>query len=147
AQTRFDEAALETVSKLAPAETVLSGQYVEASGKLRLDLKLRRAGTGVSTPVKVEGAPAEVFALVDQITRAVKEQLDLTPDQIKGDVDRPVAEVSTKSLEALRAYQSGLAKLQQGEPKAAVPLLQQATKEDASFAMAFAKLGEAQMEA
>jgi len=146
-QTRFDEAALETVAKLAPAQSVLSGQYVEASGKLRLDLKLRRGGSGVSTPVKVEAAPGDVFSLVDQITRAVKQQLDLTADQIKGDVDRPVAEVSTSSLVALRAYQSGLAQLQQGAPKAAIPLLQEATTKDPSFAMAYAKLAEAQLEA
>jgi eukaryotic-like serine/threonine-protein kinase len=145
AQTRFDEAALESVSKLAPAESVLSGQFLESGGKLRLDLTLRKAGTGVATPVKVETATADVFGAVDQITRAVKQQLDLKPAQIRSDTDRPVAEVSTSSLEAQRAYQGGLAQLQQGAAKAAIPLLQEATGKDPTFAMAYAKLAQAQL--
>ncbi len=147
AQTRFDEAALESVSKLAPADSVLSGQFLESGGKLRLDLTLRRAGTGVATPVKVETAATDVFGAVDQITRAVKQHLDLKPAQIRADEDRPIAEVSTASFEALRAYQAGLAQLQQGAAKAAAPLLQEATTKDPNFAMAYAKLAQAQLDA
>jgi tetratricopeptide (TPR) repeat protein/TolB-like protein len=144
-QTRFDEASLESVSKRAPAQSVLSGQFVESGGRLRLDLTLRRGGSGVSVPLKAEGGTATVFALVDQITGLVKEQLDLTPAQIRGDTDRPIAEVSTGSLDALRAYQAGVAKMQQGANQAAVPLLLDATSRDAGFAMAYAKLAEAYM--
>jgi tetratricopeptide (TPR) repeat protein len=142
-QSRFDEKALEAVSTLARAQSVLSGQFVEANGKLRLDLNLRKAGSGVSVPLKVEAASSDVFALVDQITRGVKEQLDLSPAQIKGDADRPIADVSTTSLEAQHAYQAGLAQLRQGANQAAVPLLREATAKDPSFAMAYAMLAEA----
>src|SRR6185503_5805644 len=38
AQTRFDESALESMSKRAPAQSVLYGQFLEAEGRLRLDL-------------------------------------------------------------------------------------------------------------
>ena len=67
-------------------------------GKLRLDLSLRKAGSGVSVPLKVEGTTAEVFALVDQVAKAIKEQLDLSPAQLKADADRPISEVATASL-------------------------------------------------
>jgi tetratricopeptide (TPR) repeat protein len=146
-QTRFDEAALESISKRAHAQSVLSGQFVEAGGTLRLDLNLRKAGSGVPAPIKVEAAPSEVFALVDQITRRIKEQLDLSPAQIKGDLDRPIAEVTTSSLEAQHAYQAGLAQLRQGANQDAVPLLKQATVADPGFALAFAKLAEAHLNA
>jgi tetratricopeptide (TPR) repeat protein len=146
-QARFDERALQAVSTQAGAQSVLSGQFVEANGRLRLDLSLRRAGSGVSVPLKVEAAPNDVFALVDQITRGVKEQLDLSPAQIKGDTDRPIADVSTTSLEAQHAYQAGLAQLRQGENQAAVPLLREATVKDPSFAMAHAMLAEALLNA
>jgi tetratricopeptide (TPR) repeat protein len=146
-QSRFDEKALEAVSTAAHAQSVLSGQFVEASGRLRLDLSLRKAGSGVAVPIKVEAAPSEVFALVDQITRGVKEQLDLTPAQLRGDTDRPVADVSTPSLEAQHAYLEGLARLRQGENQAAVPLLKDATAKDPKFAMAYAMLAEANVNA
>jgi eukaryotic-like serine/threonine-protein kinase len=145
-QSRFDEAALESVSKLARAQSVLSGQFVEAAGKLRLDLTLRRAGSGVAVPLKAEGTASDVFAMVDRIAQQVREHLDLSPEQIRSDTARPVAEVSTGSLEALRAYHAGLAKLEQGANQAALPLLKEATTRDPSFAMAFAKLASAYLE-
>ena len=146
-QSRFDEAALETVSKLAQAQSVLSGQFVESGGRLRLDLNLRRAGTGVPIPVKVEGAAADVFGLVDQITDRIKASLDLSPAQLRAEQDRPLAEVATASLPALRAYQSGLAELRRGAPQAAIPFLKEATAQDPNFAMAFARLALAASEA
>jgi tetratricopeptide (TPR) repeat protein len=143
-QTRFDEKALEAVSRLTHAESVLSGQFVESGGKLRLDLSLRKAGSGVAVPLKVEGTLAEVFGLVDQVAKAIKDQLDLSPAQLKADADRPISEVATASLDAQRAYQAAVAKLRNGANQDAVPLLEKATKADPNFAMAQAKLAEAQ---
>jgi eukaryotic-like serine/threonine-protein kinase len=142
-QTRFDEAALESLARRTHAETVLSGQFVESGDRLRLDLQLRRAGSGVSLPLKVETTTAEVLKTVDDLSRRLKEQLDLTPAQIKGDLVRPITEVTSASMDALRDYHAGLAQLQKGANQAAVPLLERATKGDPGFAMAWAKLAEA----
>ena len=144
-QTRFDEKALEAVSRLSHAESVLSGQFVESGGKLRLDLTLRKAGSGVSVPLKVEGTTGAVFALVDDVARAIKEQLDLSPAQLRADADRPISEVATASLDAQRAYQAAVAQLRNGANQDAVPLLEKATAADPRFAMAQAKLAEALM--
>jgi tetratricopeptide (TPR) repeat protein len=142
-QSRFDEAALESVSKLAPAQSVLSGQFVESAGRLRLDLSLRKAGSGVTIPIKVEAGSTEVFGLVDKITGQVKQHMDLSPAQVAADTDRPISEVSTASLEALRSYQAGLAELRKGANQAAIPLFKQAATRDPGFAMAYAKLADA----
>ncbi|HEX9185926.1 MAG TPA: tetratricopeptide repeat protein [Vicinamibacteria bacterium] len=142
-QTRFDEAALESVSSRAPAESVLHGQFVESGGRLRVDLTLRRAGTGVPIPIKAEGTTAEVFVLVDRIATEVKANLDLTEAQIKGDSVRPFTDVATSSVDALRAYQSGLAPLRERSFQAAIPLFRETVGHDPDFAMAWARLGEA----
>ncbi|HEY6552174.1 MAG TPA: protein kinase, partial [Vicinamibacteria bacterium] len=144
-QTRFDEKALEAVSKLAHAESVLSGQFVESGGKLRLDLTLRKSGSGVAVPLKVEGSTSEVFLLVDQIATAIKEHLDLSPAQLRADTDRPLTEVATSSLDAQRAYQAAVAQLRNGANLEALPLLEKAIAADPRFAMAQAKLAEALM--
>jgi tetratricopeptide (TPR) repeat protein len=146
-QTRFDEAALESVSKLVPADSVLYGQLVESGGKLRLDLSLRKAGSGVPLPIKAEGSTEDVFALVDSLTATVKQSLDLTPGQIGADDDRSIREVSTGSLDALRAYQAGLTDLQKGANQTAIAHLKEATTKDPAFAMAFARLAEASLNA
>lgn len=145
--TRFDESALDLISERAPAQSVLYGQYIEASGTLRLDLTLRKAGSGVPTPLHVEAPATALFALVDEISDRVKGQLDLTAEQLKGDSDRPISEVSTTSLAALRAYYAGLTELRNGANQAAVTLLKEAVSQDAGFAMAHAKLAEAYLNA
>jgi tetratricopeptide (TPR) repeat protein len=142
-QSRLNEAALESVSKLARVQSVLSGQFVEAGGRLRLDLSLRRAGSGASVALKAEGAASDVFAMVDQIGRQVREHLVPSPEQLQGDTARPVAQVSTASLEALRAYHAGLVQLEQGANQAALPLLKEAITRDPGFAMAHARLASA----
>ena len=145
--TRFDESALDAVSDKAPAESVVFGQYVESGGTLRIDLTLRKAGSGVPIPLQAEAPSSEVFQLVDRITGLIKDQLDLDRDQLRSDTDRPIAEVTSSSLGALQSYQSGLSELQQGETQAAVQLLQEATSLDPNFAMAFAKLADAYLSA
>ncbi len=145
--TRFDESALNAVSERAPAQTVVFGQYVESGGTLRIDLTLRKAGSGVPTPLHAEAPAAEIFQIVDRITGLIKRELDLDPDELRADTDRPVAEVTSSSLSALRSYQSGLAELRQGENQAAIQLLQEATSLDGNFAMAYAKLADAYLNA
>jgi tetratricopeptide (TPR) repeat protein/tRNA A-37 threonylcarbamoyl transferase component Bud32 len=147
AEARYDATHLKSISELTPAQSILYGQFVESGGRLRVDLTLRKAGSGLPLPLKVEAPASQVFALVDELTREIKQQLDLTPAQLRRDPDRPIAEVSTSSLPALRAYQAGLAELGKGAARAAIPLLRQATSEDPAFAIAFARLADAYLRA
>ena len=55
--------------------------------------------------------------------------------------DVPVTEATTASLEALRAYGQGLRTRVTRGDDAAIPFFRQATERDASFALAYAKLG------
>jgi eukaryotic-like serine/threonine-protein kinase len=57
--------------------------------------------------------------------------------------DVPLAQATTSSLEALKAYSFGLSKFAKGDGAGAVPLFQQAVDLDADFAMAHAYLGHA----
>jgi tetratricopeptide (TPR) repeat protein len=146
-QSRFDEAALVSIAQLAPADSILYGQFVQLGGSVRMDLTLRDSGSGVPTPIKVEASSLELLAVVDRITEQVKQHLDLSPEQLRGDTDRPIADVATSSLEALRSYQAGLALLRQNANQAAVPFFKEATERDPHFAMAHAKLAESYLNA
>ncbi|MGH9463619.1 MAG: protein kinase domain-containing protein, partial [Vicinamibacteria bacterium] len=146
-QSRFDEAALVSIAQLAPADSILYGQFAQLGGSVRMDLTLRDSGSGVPTPIKVEASSLELLAVVDRITQQVKQHLDLSPEQLRGDTDRPIADVATSSLEALRSYQAGLALLRQNANQAAIPFFQEATERDPRFAMAHAKLAESYLNA
>lgn len=139
-QSKFDEQTIQRVSETAAADYSLQGSFVEAQGRLRMDLILRQSGTKVAWPIKIEGAPSDVFLLVDQITKRVSEELKL---ETSGETNLPINEVTTKSLDAFRAYQQGLAELQRGANQSAVPLFQEAIRDDPGFAMANARLAEA----
>jgi eukaryotic-like serine/threonine-protein kinase len=139
-QSRFDQPALAMISQSAGADYVLHGSFVESKGgRLRMDLILRQSGTGVGTPVKIERASAEVFELVDDLTRKVTSELNL--DSF-GETDRPLIDLSTRSLPALRAYYQAKDELQKGANQAAIPLLKAAIGHDPRFAMAHAGLAE-----
>ena len=56
--------------------------------------------------------------------------------------DAPLAEATTSSLEALKAYSQGQAVFQQQESNAAIPYYRRAIEFDPNFAMAYAALGD-----
>ena len=57
--------------------------------------------------------------------------------------DMPLAQATTSSLEALKAYSFGLSKFAKGDEAGAVPLFQQAIELDPDFAMSYSYLGHA----
>ena len=73
------------------------------------------------TVVSVRDARERAIAVLSDLF--AKDELDLDSDHPRSDTDRPIAEVTSSSLSALRSYQSGLAELQQGENQAAIQLL------------------------
>jgi tetratricopeptide (TPR) repeat protein/TolB-like protein/predicted Ser/Thr protein kinase len=144
-QTRLDESTLQEIATRAGADSVLYGMFLESGDRLRFDLVLRESGVGVGTPIKAEAAVADVVSLVDDITERVKEQL-VGADRLRGDEDRPVAQISTASLDARRAFQAGTEELRRGANQSAAELLAGATAADPEFAMAWARLAEAYLE-
>jgi serine/threonine protein kinase/tetratricopeptide (TPR) repeat protein len=139
-QTTFDEETLEVFSNMAGTDYLLYGRFLESEGRIRIDLTLRETSSGVSTPFKMDGTSTEVFALVDAITERMSEELDVGSFLER---NRPVAEVSTASIEAFRAYERGLGDLQAGRNQSAITFLHKAVTEDPGFAMAHARLAEA----
>jgi tetratricopeptide (TPR) repeat protein len=57
--------------------------------------------------------------------------------------DTPLAQATTSSLDALKAYSLGLAQYAKGDPASAIPILQEAIELDPEFASAYAALGRA----
>jgi tetratricopeptide (TPR) repeat protein len=139
-QRGFDEETLEVFSRMADADYVLHGGFLESEGRLRVDLVLKESATGVGTPMKLDGKATEVFTLVDSITERLSAELDL---DTLFDRNRPVAEVATLSLDAYRAYQQGIDDMHDGRNQAATAALLESVKLDPNFAMAHAKLAQA----
>src|SRR5215469_15213890 len=82
----------------------------------------------------------QVLAALDNIAAKVRKQLGESLSSIEK-YDVPMAQATTSSLEALKAFSFGLSKFAKGDAAGAVPLFQQAIDLDADFAMAYAYPG------
>jgi tetratricopeptide (TPR) repeat protein len=80
------------------------------------------------------------FGMIDQLTRKIKEGLNISASQIAGDVDRRVGEMATSSPEAYKLCSEGYRLNYQGEFAKAVEALEQAVKIDPKYASAFVLL-------
>jgi len=142
-QTQFDPETVRVVAELSKVDYALHGSLVGTPTGVRVELTLRESATGVAHRFGLEGEASEVFALVDSMTERIAEQLDVETSKS----DRPLAEVSTTSVEAYRAFHDGKLELLHGSKQAAIPLFRRAVALDENFAMAHAHLAKALLDA
>jgi tetratricopeptide (TPR) repeat protein/predicted Ser/Thr protein kinase len=114
---------------------VVVGSIFKAGDGVRIDVQVEDVGTGrVLSAESVRGA--DVFPLVDDLTRRIRTSLQLA-DRPAG---RPIAEVTTLSLEAYQLYSEGLEARKNLRFVDAREFLEEAVKVDPSFAMAYFEL-------
>ncbi|MEX2661211.1 MAG: tetratricopeptide repeat protein, partial [Vicinamibacterales bacterium] len=146
---------VDALARQAGVETVLLGSYIKAGDAIRINVKLQEAGTGrIVSSERVEGmGEADIFSMVDDLTRRIRERL--LPlhggGPVKGlfrpagttadaELDRGLKDVTTASIEAYRYYSEGIYLHERLKEREAIPLLLKAVEIDPSFAMALAKL-------
>jgi eukaryotic-like serine/threonine-protein kinase len=118
-------------SSIAP----LGSQYV-------LSLRAKTCHSGdVLDEEQVQAAKKEdVLNALSQITRRFRTRMGESLTTVENH-DTPLAEATTPSLEALKAYSAGLKVSRSGGDAAGVPFLKRAIEIDPKFAMAYASLG------
>ena len=81
---------------------------------------------------------AELIPAIDRLSRALRERIGESLVTIRA--DEPLEHVTTSSLDALRKYSEARRLSDAGREDDAIPLLQEATTIDSTFAMAWRKL-------
>ena len=120
------------VARLAGAGAVVTGSIFQAGEELRIDIQMENAESGrLLLAENVQGA--DVFTLVDELTRRIQEKLNLTGGRDR----RGIAEISSESLEAQRLYTEGLEARAKSLSTQARDLYLEAVKIDPSFASAY----------
>jgi serine/threonine protein kinase/tetratricopeptide (TPR) repeat protein len=132
---------VDEVAERAGAGTILLGSFMKAGDSIRINLRIQEAGSGrILTSERVEGVgESSLFPMVDDLTRRVKEKLDVAPTATS-EIDRGLQEVTTSSVEAYRFYNEGLILHFQLKERESIPLFEKAVEVDPSFAMALARL-------
>jgi eukaryotic-like serine/threonine-protein kinase len=94
-------------------------------------------GSALTALRETAASDAELIPAIDRLSRALRERIGESLVTIRA--DPPLAHVTTHSLDALRKYSQAVRLADAGQEEEAIPLLQDATVIDTSFAMAWRK--------
>ncbi len=140
----LDTQSIKHVAEFSNAQTIVWGQYVRSGGQIRVEATLQNLKQG-TPPVKLQvEAPTEkdLLAATDQLAQKIRDNLTLSPEIVK-ELQQNAFRPTSKSVDALRAYNEGLEFLRQGDNVEAQKKLEAATQADPDFALAFSRLGQA----
>jgi len=122
---------------------VLQSSIAQIGTRYDLVLKAVSCSTGESLG-SAEAQASDKNQVLEAIGRAssqIREKFGESLTTVQR-FDTPLAQATTPSLEALKAYSLGLSKFGKGDPSGAMPLCQQAIELDPEFAMAHLLLGQ-----
>jgi tetratricopeptide (TPR) repeat protein len=132
---------LEDIAGRTGGSHILKGILTRAGESFRVDITLQEAtGMTVIAAERVSGASEnDFYSMVNELTLKIKVALNLSDDQIAGDIDEDVEGITTKSPEALKLYGEGR-KYYWSDPQKSVELVEKAVEIDPEFAMAYRSL-------
>jgi serine/threonine protein kinase/Tfp pilus assembly protein PilF len=124
---------------------VLMGSMSQAGDTFRIDYVIQDISSGKNIGSdRVEGqGEASIFSMVDTITTKIKQDFDLSREEIAGDVDRDIGTITTRSAEAFKYYSQGRNAHNIGEYEKSVALMERAVAADPEFAMAYRSMAMA----
>jgi eukaryotic-like serine/threonine-protein kinase len=141
-ETRLTPEIAHEVCERTASAAVLDGSITRMGTQYVLGLRAKDCRTGkILAEEQAQAARKEdVLNALSQIASKLRTQLGESLATVEKH-NTPLAEATTPSLEALKAYSTGLrVESANGEP-AAVPFFQRATEIDSQFATAYASLG------
>ncbi len=144
-QTVLDPDTLRRIAEFSNADVVVSGQYSRFGDQIVIDANIRDLKRNQTIPVKAQALAKDLPTAIDQLADSVRSNLALSPDVMK-ELKAQSFKPSSTSVDALRAYNQGLALMREGKNLDALKSFQLATTEDAQFALAHSRLAEAQSE-
>jgi len=130
---------LKNVVREGKVNHVFQASFSKAGDIFRVDYSLQRADTlEIIASDYVTGKSEESFpSLIDDITKKIKSNLELSEEQVTSDIDSQISTITTNSPEAFRYYTIGRKFQLQGEDRKAIELMEQAVAIDPEFAMAY----------
>jgi serine/threonine protein kinase/tetratricopeptide (TPR) repeat protein len=132
----------EDIQKIATrtrASHVLRGSLIKVGENFIIAAGLQAMGTEErSRTLRLEArGENDIILKVDELTRQVKEELDLTATQLSHDIEKEAGKITTSSPRALRYYIDGRGHHGRLEYGQAIADMEKAVEIDPGFAMAF----------
>jgi len=142
---KYSSEDIEKVAAQTRATHVLKGSFIKAGETFVITASLQHSGTGESaSALRLEARDEkDIIPKVDELTRLVKEELNLTPVQIAGDLEKEAGKITTSSPEALKYYIEGRRLQENMENDKSIAHMEKAVAIDPEFAMAYRSMGVA----
>jgi serine/threonine protein kinase/tetratricopeptide (TPR) repeat protein len=140
---KYSSEDLTRVAEMVYADHILKGSYIKVGDNFVITAMLQKPGTNEtvsSRQVRCRGEE-EIPDKVDELTRQIKQDLELTPQQIAVDIDAEVGQITTTSPEAFKFYSEGRKFHHETEYRKSIEMMERATELDPQFAMAFRSMG------
>ena len=141
--TVLDPATIRRVANFSNADRVVWGQYAKFGDQIRIDATLQDIKNDHAVPLKIDvPSEKEIPAAIDRLADSIRQKLAL-PENVLKELKASSFQPSSKSIDALRDYDQGIALQRDGENLEAQKQFEAATKGDPTFALAFSKLAQA----
>ncbi len=130
---------LKEVDEQGEVDHIVLGNYAKAGDTFRIDIILQHISTGNTIgSERVEGEGEEsIFTMVDELTRRIKADFEFSQEQIAGDIDKNVGQITTSSPEAYKFFREGWKYMAQGDFLQSIQFMEKAVAIDAEFATAY----------
>jgi tetratricopeptide (TPR) repeat protein len=141
--TRLDLAVAREIAEREGFKAIVAGEVAPLGSGYVLTARLVSAADGSTlVPLRETAADAAgIIGAVDRLSNRLRERIGESLRTIRA--SEPLDQVTTASLDALRAYTRGLAAHNAGQFDRAIALYQEAIGFDSSFAMAYRKMAVA----
>jgi len=141
----YSSEVLKEVAAQGGVGSVLVGNYTRANDTFRINVTLQEARSGeLIGSESVEGhGEKDFYAMVDELTRRIKTNFELSETQIATDIDKEVGKITTDSPEAYKHYSQGRTFHLNGDYPRSVESMLKAAEIDPEFAMAYRSMASA----
>jgi len=130
---------LKQVAVQGQVNHILTGAYAKAGDQFRINVILQDANSLEHIDSESISGTGEqsIFSMVDELTRRIKANFQLTPEQIATDIDKDIGTVTTSSPEAYKYYVEGIRYDIKGDYKKVIEYMEKAVEIDPEFASAY----------
>ena len=139
---KYSSEDIEKIASQTRATHVLRGSFMKAGESYIITAGLQKPDASEkSTPLQLEASgEKDIIVKVNELTRQIKEGLDLTAAQLANDIEKEAGKITTSSPEALKYYIEGRRYQLKTENDEAIAYLKKAVEIDPEFAMAYRAL-------
>jgi serine/threonine protein kinase/predicted Zn-dependent protease len=141
----YSSEVLKEVAAKGGVGSVLVGHYTRANDTFRINVTLQEAKSGeLIGSESVEGhGEKDFYTMVDELTRKIKTNFELSETQIINDIDEEVRKITTDSTEAYKHYSLGRKFHLNGDYPRSIESMLKALEIDPGFAMAYRSMAAA----